>query len=94
MMNDSPKFIAMTETGEEVECEVICTFESPETNKNYIVYTDNCTDENGNIEVRASVYEPNADSTDLFPIETQEEWEMIENVILEIQKAALEMEED
>ena len=38
-------FKVMNDEGKEVECEVLFTFESDETKKNYIVYTDNTTDE-------------------------------------------------
>ena len=75
----------------EVEYEVLFTFESNETNKNYIVYTDNTTDEEGNIKVYASIYEPNEDgtindNTILKPIETDAEWKVIETILDELQK--------
>ena len=44
-MNDEKMtFKVMNEEGKEVECEVLFTFESEETKKNYIVYTDNTND--------------------------------------------------
>ena len=48
-------FTVLNDEGKEVECEVLFTFESEETHKNYLVYTDNTTDENGNIKVYASM---------------------------------------
>ena len=42
------KFTMIDENGNEREYEVLFTFESEETNKNYIVYTDNTTDATGN----------------------------------------------
>ena len=39
---------AVDENGKEKECEVLFTFESEETNKNYMVYTDHTQDEAGN----------------------------------------------
>ena len=48
-------FKVMNDEGKEVECEVLFTFESEETKKNYIVYTDNTTDEEGNTKVYASI---------------------------------------
>ena len=53
------KFIVINDEGKEIECEVLFTFESEETNKNYIVYTDNTMDEIGNIKVYASIFDPN-----------------------------------
>ena len=53
-MNDEKMtFKVMNEEGKEVECEVLFTFESEETKKNYIVYTDNTTDDDGNTKVYA-----------------------------------------
>ena len=39
------KFKIKNEDGKEVLCEVLFTFESDETNKNYMVYTDNTKDD-------------------------------------------------
>ena len=64
--------------GVEVECEVLFTFESDETKKNYMVYTDNTTDENGNVRVYASIYNPDQPESDLIPIESEAEWKIIE----------------
>ena len=77
-MNDQRMTFTVTDdAGKEVECEVLFTFESDETKKNYMVYTDNTTDEQGNTKVYASIYEPNQESTVLQPIETEKEWKII-----------------
>ena len=76
------------ENGNEVECEVLFTFESDETKKNYIVYTDNTTDENGNTKVYASIYTPGEENTTLLPIETEKEWKIIETILEEVQAEA------
>ena len=81
-------FKVMNDEGKEVECEVLFTFESDETKKNYIVYTDNTTDEEGNTKVYASIYNPNEAETKLLPIETEKEWKIIETILEEIQSEA------
>lgn len=81
-------FKVMNDEGKEVECEVLFTFESDETKKNYIVYTDNTTDEEGNIKVYASIYNPNETETKLLPIETDKEWKVIETILEELQNEA------
>ena len=81
-------FRIMNDENEEVECEVLLTFESNETGKNYIVYTDNTLDEEGNTKVYASIYDPLEPNTKLQPIETEEEWELIETILEELQNAA------
>lgn len=47
-------FTVINEQGEETECDVLLTFDSEETGKSYIIYTDNTLDENGNIKVYVS----------------------------------------
>ncbi len=76
------------EDGKDIECEALFTFESEETKKNYIVYTDNTTDEAGNVKVYAAIYEPNKTESILQPIETEKEWKIIETILNEIQEEA------
>ena len=78
-------FKVVNDEGKEVECEVLFTFESEETKKNYIVYTDNTLDDAGNTKVYASIYNPNEAETKLLPIETDKEWKIIETILEEIQ---------
>ena len=40
-------FTIVNDKGEEIECEILFTFDSDETKKSYIVYTDNTLDEEG-----------------------------------------------
>lgn len=84
-MDERITFTIMGDDGKEVECEVLFTFESEATGKNYIVYTDDSFDEDGNIAVHASVYNPDEDETLLLPVETEEEWAMIETLLEQIQ---------
>jgi len=85
MKEEQMKFKVIDANGKEIECEVLFTFESDETNKNYIVYTDNTTDEEGNTKVYASIYTPNSEDLNLQPIETDKEWKIIEVILNEIQ---------
>ena len=89
--DDGHKISVITVTndeGKDIEYEVLFTFDSDETKKNYIVYTDNTLDEEGNTKVYASIYDPEKEDQNLQPIETDEEWDMIENILAELQKAA------
>lgn len=85
MNEEIMKFKIITDEGKEVECEVLFTFESEETKKTYIVYTDNTTDEDGNTKVYASIYDPNNSASKLLPIESDKEWKIIETVLEELQ---------
>ena len=92
MKEDVMTFKIVNDEGKEVECEVLFTFESDETNKNYIVYTDNTLDEEGNTRVYASIYNPNEDETKLLPIETEKEWKIIETILEELQEESAKSE--
>ena len=85
MSEETMTFKVINDDGKEVECEVLFTFESDETKKNYIVYTDNTLDEEGNTKVYASIYNPDEDETKLLPIETEKEWKIIETILEELQ---------
>jgi len=85
MKDETMTFKVINDEGKEVECEVLFTFESDETKKNYIVYTDNTLDEEGNTKVYASIYNPDQDETKLLPIETEKEWKIIETILEELQ---------
>ncbi len=76
MDSENFTFTVVGDDGNEVECEILFTFENNATEKSYVVYTDHTLDEQGNYRVYANVYDPN-DSI-LYAIETEEEWAVIE----------------
>ena len=66
---------------------MLFTFDSDETKKSYIVYTDNTKDQKGNIQVYASIYDPNVeDNMELLPIESEKEWKVIETILESLQE--------
>ena len=79
-------FTLLDENGQEVVYDVLFTFESDQTNKNYIVYTDNSKDEEGNIEVYESIYYPDDENGRLEAIETESEWKLIETILSTLQE--------
>ncbi len=85
-MDKKNKFTVIDKNGKEVECEVLFTFDSEETGKNYIVYTDNTKDVNGNVRVFASIYDPSKEDSELLPIKSQKEWKIIETILESIQE--------
>ena len=74
------------EKGEEVVCDILFTFDSEETKKSYIVYTDNTKDENGKVRVYASIYNPNDPKTKLEDIKTEKEWKVIDTILQTLQE--------
>lgn len=75
-MLDTDKLYVKDESGKEVEMHILFTFENEETNKKYVIF------ENPNSglddDVFASCYD---DEGNLLPIETDEEWAMVEEVL-------------
>lgn len=74
-MFETKSIFVTDETGKEVEYEILFTFENPDNNRKYVLFVDP-NDDSG--EVFASVYD---DEGNLFGIENQEEWDMIEEML-------------
>lgn len=86
MEKEKSKFSVIDEEGNEKVFDVLFTFESDETHKNYIVYTDNTFDKEGNTQVYASIYNPNDEKSKLEKIETEKEWKVIETILNTLQE--------
>ncbi|KAB2334010.1 DUF1292 domain-containing protein [Cytobacillus gottheilii] len=72
------------EEGNEQLCEVLFTFNSDEFGKSYVLYYPiGEEDDEEEIEIHASAFIPSDDNTDgeLQPIETDEEWDLIEEML-------------
>ncbi|MFC4411041.1 DUF1292 domain-containing protein [Chungangia koreensis] len=73
------------DNGNEQLCEVLFTFESEDFGKSYVLYYPIGADENEEeeIEIHASAFIPSDEGEDgeLMPIETDEEWAMIEEML-------------
>ncbi len=86
-MEEKNTFTVIGEDGKKIVCNVLFTFDSDETKKSYVVYTDNTKDQNGNIQVYASIYDPKSlDEMELLPIETEKEWKVIETILDSLQE--------
>ncbi|MBQ9011996.1 MAG: DUF1292 domain-containing protein [Bacilli bacterium] len=82
-MNSSEKLRIIDANGNVKEYNVLYAFYWIKTDKNYVIYTDNTYDENNDLNVFASIYYPD-DNTKFDNIETEEEWEKIENILKSI----------
>ena len=71
---EANKIQVIDDQGNEKEFEVLFTFNNEELGKQYVLYYDTTVEEPS---VFASIYD---DAGQLFPIETPEEWEMVEEV--------------
>ncbi|MFC4320883.1 DUF1292 domain-containing protein [Litchfieldia salsa] len=85
MENGEKQITVIDEQGNEQLCEVLFTFESEEFKKSYVLYypvgAEN--DDEEDIEIHASSFNSNENGEDgeLQPIETDEEWDMIEEML-------------
>ncbi len=80
-MLDNGKIVIKNDKGEELVCDVLFTFDSDETGKSYIAYTDNTTDKAGNTKVYANTYDKTGDDLKLLPLTTDKEWKIIDNIL-------------
>ena len=83
-MLDNGKIVIKNDKGEELVCDVLFTFDSDETNKSYIAYTDNSKDESGNTKVYASTYDKKGEDLSLKPLTTEKEWKIIDNILASV----------
>lgn len=81
---EKERIIIPDEKGEEHLFEVLFTFDVEETNKSYMVLEPvGKSDEDEEVEVFAFRFEDGEDEEDiaLFPIETDEEWDIVEEML-------------
>jgi len=71
------KITIVDDDGKEMEMTILLTFTDDRTNKSYVVYYD-AKNEDEETPLMASVYD---DDGNLFPVEKEEEWDMIDEVV-------------
>ncbi|PZX07133.1 uncharacterized protein YrzB (UPF0473 family) [Psychrobacillus insolitus] len=98
MEHGQENITVVDENGNEQLCNILFTFESDEFKKSYVLYypVGADEDEDEEIEIHASSFTPNEDGNDgeLLPIETDEEWEVIEEMLNTFLEEEEEEEED
>ena len=85
------KLLVTDDAGQMTTYDVLCTFEDAETGKKYIVYTDNTRDESGKVQVYANAYENNETTGKMVlkDIETDDEWDLVEEALETIREEIL-----
>lgn len=85
MSVEENKITIVDENGNECLCEILFTFDSDQYNKSYVIYYPIGADQDDEeeIEIHASAFTPSEDGQDgeLQPIETEEEWDMVEEMV-------------
>lgn len=80
-MNELKKISTILSNGTKVEYNVILTCKSNQTNKNYVIYTDNTLDQNKKLRFYAAIYDPTQPTPYLGEPTTKEEWAEITTTI-------------
>ena len=83
-LNDG-MFVGFNENGEEKTFYKLLEFDSDETGKHYMAYTDNETDENGNVKAYGSIVTYDGDYMKLEAITSEKEWKVIETALRVLQ---------
>lgn len=79
-------FIGFNEKGEQQVFYKLLEFDSAETNKHYLAYTDNSYDEKGNIRAYGSIVTQDGEYMKLEPITDEKEWKVIEMALNVLQE--------
>lgn len=67
--------------GKEIVCDILFRFHSQETDKHYMAFTDHSKDRSGNPSVFYATYDPDAEDISLAPIQSQQEWMMVRDLM-------------
>ena len=81
-MEDVQKIMVRTEQNVEVEANVVTFLKDNETGKEYVLYT---VDESGDdVEIYASIFKQGDSGYELWPIESDEEWKLIQEELAKL----------
>jgi len=83
---DKKMLSIIKEDGTKEEVELLVCFEFNDNKKEYVVYTKNEKDENGNITIYVSSIDRSGDTPKMGAIESDEEWSRIKDVLRELSK--------
>lgn len=72
--------------GSTEEVEVVVSFEFKDNKKEYVVYTRNEKDENGNVTVYVSNVDRSSGQPKLLGVDDEEEWNRVKDVLRELAK--------
>lgn len=84
-MKENNTLKLVNKDGIETEYEILCAFHLDTTDKYYLIYTDNEKNKKNELNVYASIFDPEDDSV-FEQIKTKEEWDMIEKVLNNFQE--------
>ena len=87
-MNDKKNIMVTTmPDGTKEEVEVLLAFEFSDNHKEYVIYTKNEVDDNGNVTIYISNVVRDGDGISLTTVADDSEWTRIKNVLRELSKS-------
>ena len=87
-MNEKKNIMVTTlPDGTKEEVEVLLAFKFNDNNKEYVIYTKNEVDDNGNVTIYISNVERVGNNVTLSTVSDDNEWTRIKNVLLELSKS-------
>ena len=78
--------IVVNKHGKEVECDILFTFDSEDTKKSYVGYSDHSIASNGRKNIFVSAYNPLKAKIELEDITDERELKMVSEVLNQIDK--------
>lgn len=84
---DEKKMLSIVaQDGSIEEVEVVLAFKFKDTDKEYVIYTKNETDDKGLVTVYVSSIDRSSGETKLYGINDEDEWNKIKDVLRELSK--------
>lgn len=80
--------IILEKDNEQIECDILFTFDCEETKKSYVGYSDNKVAPNGRKTIYVSSYDPSKEEIELEDITDPKELNMIQDVLSKIDDEA------
>ena len=85
MVSRMKELVMIDKNGKKIKYEILATFHLVSTGKDYVVYTDNKKDDQGNTNTYALIYYPD-DGSRFEEIKTKEELEAVNKLLEELNK--------
>lgn len=77
-------FSILDENGNEIKCQTLLMFTSPQSEKDIVIYTDNTVNEDGLESIYASYYCYDDEVLRLLDIDNEADWVLIQEVLKEV----------
>lgn len=84
MVNEKDKIIICNDQGEEQTFYQLMTFSSKETEKEYILYTDNTINDNHQLNIYSSILVGEGDSIEFIPVVDNKDKDIVKEAIIQL----------